>query len=109
MCAASQSSCLPSFQSVEYSAATRTVMFHNCKGLATRPDLMHAPLQGAVLPRETRSAAAVALSAALQMPHVPPAATALSVAVASRPRLQLSTPVMQVIETTDMSVVAMAV
>ena len=48
--------------------------------------------QGAVLPRETRAAAAVAFSAALQVPDVHPAVTALQVAKACCPNDDLTIP-----------------
>ncbi|KAK9864532.1 hypothetical protein WJX84_000246 [Apatococcus fuscideae] len=53
---------------------------------------LQAAITGTVLPRETRAAGAVAFSAALQMPHVHPAVTALHVAKACCPNQNFQQP-----------------
>ncbi|KAK9830799.1 hypothetical protein WJX74_007694 [Apatococcus lobatus] len=63
-----------------------------CHAILAAAGALQAAITGTVLPRETRAAGAVAFSAALQMPHVHPAVTALHVAKACCPNQNFQQP-----------------
>ena len=72
---------LSPFQHVHYQLDVHSSAKQSC----LQNHMISGIVQGAVLPRETRAAAAVAFSAAWQVPHVHPAVTALQVARACCP------------------------